>query len=234
MEAWPEDAKPVNRDCGRFVEGFLSRGADVTISGTQENGNTIDGAGYRAIDFIDGEATREFADWVAGEGFDILVNNAGINIHSDALDLDTEAFERVQAINLNAPMRLCRAVAPGMKAKGWGRIVNISSILGKVGRGQNAPYCASKFGLDGMTVALAVDLAPHGIIVNCVAPGFFMTDMTRQIHDEASRAELARSIPMGRLGEIPELVRFVLWLCSEENTCIVGQNIAIDGGFTRV
>jgi NAD(P)-dependent dehydrogenase (short-subunit alcohol dehydrogenase family) len=217
-----------------FAREFLRLGGAVTITGTRPGGHTPDGAAYRAVDFTDAAATDAFAAWVEEAGFDVLVNNAGINIFAPYDQLDPKVFLKVQQVNLHAPMKLCRAVIPHMKRKGWGRIVNISSILGKVGRAQNASYTASKFGLDGMTVSLAVDVARYGILANCVAPGFFMTDMTRKLHDEADRARLAATIPMGRLGEIPELARFVTWLASEENTYITGQNIAIDGGFTRV
>lgn len=223
------------RSFGRgFAEGLRDQGASVTITGTKPGGNTVEGVEYRAIDFTDEEATSDFAEWAAQQNFDVLINNAGINIFADTTELDPEVFRRVQLVNLHAPMKLCRAVAPGMKAKGWGRIVNISSILGKVGRQGNASYTASKFGLDGMTVSMAIDLAPYGVVMNCVAPGFFLTDMTMKLHDEADRARLAESIPMKRLGNIPELVKFVLWLAGPENTYIVGQNIAIDGGFTRM
>ena len=222
------------RGFGRgFAKGLRDRGAEVTITGTRPGGCTVDDVAYRAIDFTDEEATAEFAQWAGAQDFDVLINNAGINIFADATEMAPDVFRKIQLVNLHAPMKLCRAVAPGMKERGWGRVVNISSILGKVGREGNASYTASKFGLDGMTVSMAIDLAPYGVIMNCVAPGFFLTDMTLKLHDEADRARLAESIPMKRLGQIPELVRFVTWLAGPENTYIVGQNIAIDGGFTR-
>lgn len=217
-----------------FAERFLEYGGDVTITGTRPDGNTIKGCDYQAVNFFDADATDVFAEWVGKQGFDVLVNNAGMAILESIESLDPKHFAKVQSANLFAPMKLCRAVIPQMVTKGWGRIVNISSILGKVGRAGNASYTASKFGLDGFTVSIAMDVARKGVLVNCVAPGFFMTEMTLKHHDEADRKRLAESIPMGRLGEIPELAIFVTWLASSENTYITGQNIAIDGGFTRV
>jgi 3-oxoacyl-[acyl-carrier protein] reductase len=123
---------------------------------------------------------------------------------------------------------------PGMRARGWGRIVNISSIFGKVSREFRAVYSTSKFGLDGMTAALAAEVAADGILANCVAPGFIDTDLTRRILGEKGIAELVDRIPIKRLGTPEEIAALVVWLAGPENTYLSGQNIAIDGGFTRV
>jgi NAD(P)-dependent dehydrogenase (short-subunit alcohol dehydrogenase family) len=123
---------------------------------------------------------------------------------------------------------------PGMRSRGWGRIVNLSSILGKVSKEFRAAYSTSKFGLDGMTAALAAEVAADGILANCVAPGFIDTDLTRSILGEQGIAELVSRIPIKRLGTPEEIAAFVVWLAGPENTYLSGQNIAIDGGFTRV
>jgi len=128
----------------------------------------------------------------------------------------------------------CQAVLPGMKEKGWGRIVNISSIFGKLARSQRASYCTSKFALDGMTAALAAEVAEFNILANCVAPGYIETDLTRNVLGEKGMEELIPKIPMKRLGTPEEIAKFVTWLAGPENTYISGQNIAIDGGYTRV
>ena len=121
-----------------------------------------------------------------------------------------------------------------MRQKSWGRIVNMSSILGKISKAGRGAYSASKFALDGMTAALAAEVACYGILSNCVAPGFIETDLTRQILGQEQMDVLAQQIPMKRLGQPEEIARFVLWLASAENTYLSGQNIAVDGGFTRV
>jgi 3-oxoacyl-[acyl-carrier protein] reductase len=121
-----------------------------------------------------------------------------------------------------------------MKRKKWGRIVNISSVLGKISKEYRGSYSTSKFALDGMTSALAAEVARYGILANCVAPGFIDTQLTRTVLGEKGMAEMTSKIPIGRLGKPEEIAAFIVWLASPDNTYISGQNIAIDGGFTRV
>ena len=113
-------------------------------------------------------------------------------------------------------------------------MVNISSIWGKISMADRASYSASKFALDGMTLALAVEHAVDGIIANSIAPGFIDTDLTHSMLSDAGIKALIAKVPANRLGHVDEIARLTLWLSSDENTFIVGQNIAIDGGFTRV
>ena len=133
-----------------------------------------------------------------------------------------------------APFLLCQAAVPAMKLKRWGRIVNISSIWGKISKEHRASYSASKFAIDGMTLALAAEHSVDGIIANSIAPGFIDTELTRRILSETDIKSLVSSVPIGRLGQINEIASLVLWLTSEENTYLTGQNISIDGGFSRV
>jgi 3-oxoacyl-[acyl-carrier protein] reductase len=121
-----------------------------------------------------------------------------------------------------------------MKKNSWGRIVNITSIWGEITKEYRAAYSSSKFGLDGMTVALAAEVASMGILANSVAPGFIDTDLTRKILGEKGIQEIQSTIPIKRLGKPSEVAAFVSWLVSDENTYISGQNIMIDGGFSRV
>jgi 3-oxoacyl-[acyl-carrier protein] reductase len=120
-----------------------------------------------------------------------------------------------------------------MVGKNWGRIVNISSVWSKISKEHRAPYSASKFALDGMTLALAIEYAKHNVLANCVAPGFVDTDMTRGILGDEGISKLMQIVPIGRLAQPAEIATFVVWLTSESNTYITGQNIAVDGGFTR-
>ena len=133
-----------------------------------------------------------------------------------------------------APFLLCQAVIRGMSSQSWGRIVNISSIFGKISKEGRAAYSASKFGLDGLTIALAAEYSSDGIMANCIAPGFIDTTLTRRMLTSDQIAALTAQVPVGRLGDVGEISDLVLWLSSSENTFISGQNIAIDGGFTRV
>jgi NAD(P)-dependent dehydrogenase (short-subunit alcohol dehydrogenase family) len=121
-----------------------------------------------------------------------------------------------------------------MVRRGWGRIVNVSSIWGKVSKEHRAAYSTSKFALDGMTLALAAEHAADGVIANCIAPGFIDTELTRRVLGEKGTQALVSAVPARRLGQVDEVARLVLWLASEENTYLAGQNIAIDGGFSRV
>jgi 3-oxoacyl-[acyl-carrier protein] reductase len=223
------------RGIGRAVAIRLNAdGASVTVTGTRLNGLPPQGCSYYAVDFTDREATEKFAGEVANWGVDILVNNAGINKISPFDQLDPDDFDRIQAVNVRAPFLLCRAVIPTMRRKKWGRIVNISSIWGKISMEYRGPYSTSKFALDGMTAALAAEVAKYGILANCVAPGVIDTELTRTVLGEKGIAEITSKIPIGRLGKPEEIAAFIVWLASPDNTYISGQNIAIDGGFTRV
>ena len=189
---------------------------------------------YVQSDFGDLDQIRACAEIVRRIEHDVLINNAGINKNLPFAEIDPDEFRRIQQVNVFAPFSLCRAAIPGMKCKGWGRIVNISSIWGKIGKEHRASYSASKFALDGMTLALAAEHAADGILANCVAPGFTDTELThRMLGDEGIR-QLVSTVPIRRMAGVDEIARFVVWLGSPENTYITGQNIAIDGGFSRV
>ncbi len=170
---------------------LLDHGAEVAVTGTAADGIGPDGTGYEVIDFADEAATGVFARKIAGMNLDILVNNAGINKISPFVDIDPGDFARIQQVNVNAPFRLCQAVVLGMKAKQAGKIVNICSVWGKIAKAQRGSYATSKFGLDGMTAALAAEVAEYGILANSVAPGFIDTELTRSVLGEAGAVELA-------------------------------------------
>jgi 3-oxoacyl-[acyl-carrier protein] reductase len=223
------------RGIGRAIaERLLADGAAVTVTGTAADGTAPEGCAYAAIDFSDPAATTVFAEALAGNAPDILVNNAGINKVSPFGEIDPADFARIQQVNVTAPFLLCRACAPAMAARGWGRIVNVSSIFGKITKEYRAPYSTSKFAIDGLTAALAAEYAEKGVLANCIAPGFIDTDLTRRVLGEDGIRELSARVPAKRLGRPEEIAAFVAWLAGPENTYIAGQNIAIDGGFTRV
>ncbi len=213
---------------------LLSDGAVVTGTGTAQNGSVPDGCDYCPIDFTDIVATRDFEQHLLQLAPDILINNAGINKISPYEEIKLEDFQQIQQVNVMAPFILMRAVLPAMRHRGWGRIVNINSIWGKIAKEKRSSYSSSKFALDGMTAALAAEVAVDGVLANCVAPGFIDTQLTRTVLGDDGIADLVNGVPARRLGKPEEVAAFVAWLAGPENTYISGQNIAIDGGFTRV
>jgi len=166
-------------------------------------------------------------------GLDILVNNAGITRDNLFMRMSNEEWDAVLAVNLSSTMRLCRGVLrPMMKAR-WGRIINISSIVGVTGNPGQGNYAASKAGVIGMSKSLAAEVASRGITVNCVAPGFITTPMTDALND-AQREKLLGNIPAGRMGEVSEISGAVQYLASTEAGYITGQTLHINGGMAML
>jgi 3-oxoacyl-[acyl-carrier protein] reductase len=160
---------------------------------------------------------------------DILVNNAGVTRDNVFLRLSDADFDVVLEANLKGAFRTIRAASRGMMKKRWGRIINITSVVGLIGNKGQANYAASKAGLIGLTRSIARELASRGITVNAVAPGFIATDMTASLTDE-QRAVLAKQIPLERLGQPQDVAAAVLFLASEGAAYITGQVLAVDGG----
>ena len=213
---------------------FANAGARVVGTRTTA-GNNSDGpcADWIVADFTDRGQIERCADDVGALAPDILVNNAGINKIAPFVDIDPNDFLQIQQVNVYAPFRLCQAVLPAMIDRGWGRIVGISSIWGKIGKEQRAAYAASKFAMDGMMLALATEHAVGGVIANCIAPGFTDTELTRRVLGDAGIAKLTATVPARRMGRVEEVADLALWLASPANAYVSGQNIAIDGGFAR-
>ena len=188
-------------------------------------------AGRADLDLSDAASINA---WLGRHGgaVDILVNNAGINVLNDIEAVTPEDWSAMVQVDLTAPLQLIQGIAPGMRARGWGRIVNISSIFGVVTRERRGAYSAVKAGLNGLTRTAAVELAPSGILVNSVCPGYVATDLTRQNNSPADIEKIEATIPLGRLAAPDEIARLVAWLCSEANTYLTGQTILVDGGFT--
>lgn len=212
---------------------FRASGAKVIGTGTHGDA-TGSFDEYFQADFGDVEQIRSCADFVRRVEPDVLINNAGINKNLPFVEIDPQDFQRIQQVNVFAPFSLCQAAIPNMKRKGWGRIVNISSIWGKIGKEHRASYSASKFALDGLTLSLAAEYAADGILANCVAPGFTDTELTHKMLGDEGIRQILSTVPIRRMASVEEIARFVLWLGSPENSYITGQNIAIDGGFSRV
>lgn len=213
---------------------FQKMGAEVIVTGTDPSNLSFKNFRYYSVDFLCDESTQRMVDFLSQQQPDILINNAGINATGAFQEITLENFTQIQRVNVIAPFRLCQAVIPAMRENSWGRIVNISSVFGQISKSERAPYSSSKFAIDGMTAALAAEVASYGILANCVAPGFIATDLTKKILGDTGITEIVKQIPIKRLGQPEEIAKFVVWLASPENTYISGQNIAIDGGFTRV
>jgi NAD(P)-dependent dehydrogenase (short-subunit alcohol dehydrogenase family) len=163
---------------------------------------------------------------------DILVNDAGINRVAMLENIQGRDISDTLQINLLAPFRLIQFLAQQMKARNYGRIVNISSLWGVVSREGRISYSMSKTALNGMTRSLAVELAPYNVLVNAVAPGYVMTDLTRQNNTPAEIEKISQQIPIQRLARPQEIADVVAFLCSEQNTYLVGQTIIVDGGYS--
>lgn len=184
---------------------------------------------------MDLESTDSIRLWCekhASEPIDALVNNAGINELRGVDELDDAAWQRMQQINLHAPLMLMRALLPGMMSRGWGRVVNIASIWAHVAKERRAGYSATKAGLIGMTRVAALEAASRSVLVNAVSPGFTETELTRKNNSAADLDEIASRIPVRRLARPGEIAEVVSWLVSERNTYITGQCICVDGGYT--
>jgi len=212
---------------------FKSEGWYVIGTGTQLQDKPSYLDSYFACDLDNKEEIDLLLFILKHERINTLVNNAGINIINNFLDIRLEDFKKVHNVNVVAPMRLSQSVIPHMVEQGWGRIVNISSVWGKISKKGLASYIASKFCIYGLTQAMANEFASQGILCNCVAPGFIDTEMTWNNLGVEGVNKMLETVPIKRLAKVEEVANLVFMLGSENNTYISGQNIAIDGGFTR-
>lgn len=164
---------------------------------------------------------------------DILVNNAGITRDNLIMRMTDEAWEDVMTVNLEAPFRLMRAVSKKMIRNRWGRIINISSVVGAVGNAGQTNYAAAKSGLFGLTKSAALEFATRNITVNCVAPGFIESPMSDKIPD-TMKETLQKKIPVGRIGNPKEVASAVGFLASEEASYITGHVLHVNGGLAMI
>jgi 3-oxoacyl-[acyl-carrier protein] reductase len=230
-----------SRGIGRSIAVELARqGATVIGTATSESGaegitaalKEVGGQGRGAVlNVTDAAASEAFIDGVVKEfgGINVLVNNAGITKDQLAMRMKDDEFDAVIDTNLRAVFRLSRAVLrPMMKARG-GRIINITSVVASSGNPGQANYAAAKAGVAGMTRALAREIGSRGITVNCIAPGFIDTDMTKVL-PEAQRAALTAQIPLGRLGSPEDIAHAVAFLASPHAGYITGTTLHVNGG----
>lgn len=163
---------------------------------------------------------------------DILVNCAGLNRFTPPDEIDPQQWRQIIGINLDGPWNLCAAVIPHFKEQGHGRIVNVASVAGILGIPKAAHYTAAKHGLVGLTRALAVDLGPFNINVNCICPGTTLTPLVEQATSDTFKAEAVRRTPLRRLGQPEDLANAAVFLASDAASWITGAVLPVDGGMT--
>ncbi len=223
-----------------ILEAFCRCGAYVVGTATSEEGAAkitarMAEAGWQgkgiALNVCDEAASAAAVDEIVkSQGrIDILVNNAGITRDTLVMRMKDEQWSDVIDTDLSAAFRLCRAVVRPMMRARSGRIINMSSVVGAMGNAGQVNYAAAKAGLMGMSKALAREIGSRGITVNCVAPGFIDTDMTRVL-PEAQKAALVGQIPLGRLGQTDDIANACLFLASDAGAYVTGQTIHVNGG----
>jgi 3-oxoacyl-[acyl-carrier protein] reductase len=227
---------------GAIAKALHAQGATVVLSGTRaealeavkaELGSRAFIAAANLSDIASVEALPKAAEEAAGGGIDILVNNAGITRDNLFMRMKDDEWDQVIAVNLTAAFRLSRAVLRGMMKKRWGRIIQITSVVGATGNPGQGNYAAAKAGLVGMTKSLAAEVASRNITVNAVAPGFIQTAMTDVLTDQQKQT-IATRIPAGRMGMPEEIAAAVVYLASPEAAYVTGETIQINGGMAML
>lgn len=202
--------------CGSAAEAIRESGGDAVS---------------QAIDVADGSAVAEATKQLLEEHghIDILINNAGITRDGLLARMSEEDWNAVIETNLNSCYHLCKALVHPMACSRWGRVINITSVIGLMGNAGQANYAAAKAGMIGFTKSLAREYASRNITVNAIAPGFIETDMTSKMNDSAKEAIL-KMVPLKRLGQPKDISRMTAYLASEEASYITGQVFTVDGG----
>ena len=222
--------------------GLADAGADVVVVGRRQDlvhdaAAAIESRGRRTLRMtadVTDRASLEVVRDACVETFghvDILVVAAGVSSRTSTLDMDDAEWRRILDTNLTGTLYACQVFGAAMVARGSGRIVNVASLSSFVGFHQVAAYTASKSGVAGLTRALAVEWAPHGVTVNAIAPGVFVTDLNRQMLGSARGQEILMRTPMRRFGDVEELVGAAVFLASDASSFVTGQLLVVDGGF---
>lgn len=226
---------------GAIAKALHGAGATVTLSGTRQGpldelaaelGERVHVLTCNLSDAAEVEALPGKAADLMGS-VDILVNNAGITKDQLFMRMSNDDWAQVLEINLTSTMRLCKGVIRGMMKARWGRIINISSIVGTTGNPGQANYAASKAGMVGMSKSIAYEVASRGITVNCVAPGFIATAMTDKLNDD-QKAKINDQIPAARMGTPEEIAAAVLYLASQEAGYVTGATLHVNGGMAMI
>jgi 3-oxoacyl-[acyl-carrier protein] reductase len=226
---------------GAIAQALHAAGATVALSGTRtaplealaaELGSRVHVLTCDLSDPASVEGLPKSAA-VAMGSVDILVNNAGITRDNLFMRMSDEEWQSVIDVNLTSTFRLCRGVLRGMMKARWGRIINISSVVGATGNPGQGNYAASKAGMVGMSKSLAAEVASRNITVNCVAPGFIATAMTDKLTED-QKSRILTSVPAGRMGEASEIAAAVLYLASPEAGYVTGAVLHVNGGMAMI
>ena len=226
---------------GAVARTLHAAGATVALSGTRveplqalaaELGNRVH---FLPCNLSDAEAVTALPKQAAEVmgSVDILVNNAGVTRDNLFMRMSDDEWGSVLDINLTSTMRLCKGVLRGMMKARWGRIINVSSIVGATGNPGQANYAASKAGVVAMSKSLAYEVATRGITVNCVAPGFITTAMTDKLTDD-QKSGILTQVPAGRMGTTSEIAAAALYLASEEAAYMTGATLHVNGGMAML
>ena len=210
------------------------REAELDAAAERLRAQVID-ATWLAADLADTVALRAVAAAAEEQlgGIDILVNAAGVNLRQPFSEVTPEAWQTQIALHLSAPFFLAQALAPGMAARGWGRILNIASLQSYRAFPNSAPYGAGKGGVVQLTRAIAQEWGPKGITCNAIGPGFFPTPLTAPVFADAALAQRhAQATCLGRNGELDDLHGATVFLCSDASRYVTGQTLMVDGGYT--
>jgi NAD(P)-dependent dehydrogenase (short-subunit alcohol dehydrogenase family) len=223
------------RGIGRAIaERFLADGAEVIGTGTKPDGIGPKGCRYHQLQLENDKSVQALVSVIEREAPHILVNNAAVSNPQGWDVIDVETFRRTHQVDLVAPMILCAAAMAGMKRRKWGRFIGITTLTGSfIARKTWASLASAKAGFDALHRTLAADGAEHGVLANCVAPGFTDTDVLRELFRPEEIAAVVETIPLKRLGKVEEIAALVAFLAGPENTYITGQQIVIDGGYLR-
>ena len=209
-----------SRGIGRCIKaGFEKEGARVIAPSRDE------------LDLSSKKSVRQYIENNDLSETDIFIHCAGINVKAGIDEINEEILEDVFEVNLFSPISLIKSISEGMKRRKTGRIILISSLYAIVSKERRIAYSTSKNALTGLAKTLTLELAPYGILTNCIAPGYVMTDMTRNNLSEDEIAKIEHDIPTGRFQTEKEISDTVMFLCSDNNQSITGQLIAVDGGF---
>ena len=198
----------------------------------RKKGYTVESPTRQEMDLSDYASVQRFISARQGNGDDIIINNAGCNCINEIDCVTDEDMQEMMRVNLLSPVCLLRGLVPHMKKQHFGRIVNIGSIWGTITKAGRSIYSATKHGIHGITMTLAIELAPFNILVNTVAPGQTMTDLTRKNNSESAVRQMEQDIPVGRLATPEEIAKVVFFVGNEDNTYLTGQQILVDGGLT--
>ncbi|MFC7400218.1 3-oxoacyl-[acyl-carrier-protein] reductase [Chelatococcus sp. GCM10030263] len=226
---------------GSIARALHAQGADVVISGTREDALAAlaaelgDRVHIHPVNLSEAQAVEALVPAAEEKlgGLDILVNNAGITRDNLFMRMKDEEWDAVLTVNLTATFRLSRAAVRGMMRRRFGRIINISSIVGVTGNAGQGNYAASKAGIIGMSKALAAEVASRGVTVNCIAPGFITSPMTDALNEKQREAILS-NVPAGRLGSGEDCAAATVYLASREAAYVTGQTLHVNGGMAMI